>query len=270
MATRFEGNADTRAFPGLPRIKTELLTGALIIALSGGYIYNSFGGEIKTFLMDKKNEIKALLEKEDVVEESNVVRVNTASSDISVVIEEPEIEEEEVVVIYPEASSSELLDLGYEFLDFDSRMSELRNYDGLTNPEEIKGWFSIDGTRVNSRITQKNIDIYNSSAEEIIDANNYYLHHDIYGNEGYGEAYIDSRINLALGDTSETIQYSPIILYGHHMRDGSMFSDIDRFQNPGYINEHQFGMFYTESGAYKVEFFAGRILDPDQSGILSE
>ena len=266
MAKKYVENADTRPYVGSKGLR--IATGALIVALSGGYVLSSFGGEIKGYVQDQMYR-HGLYKVEEQSDDSSylVTMILPEETDNSSVIEEePEeiIEEEEEVIIYPEATSSELLDLGYEFKDVN--FNELQ----AINPE-VNAYFTIDNTRIDYPVAQRNIDAIHAPGEEIAEANNYYLHHDMYGNNNdNGTLCIDSRINLELGDTSETMQYSPIVIYGHHMRTGAMFTDIDQFQRVDYAESHPFGMLYTESGAYKVEFYAGRILNPDGNGVLDE
>ena len=50
--------------------------------------------------------------------------------------------------------------------------------------------------------------------------NDYYLHHDLYGNySAYGTIFLDARANRDFTSQSN-------MLYGHHMADGTMFASI--------------------------------------------
>lgn len=166
--------------------------------------------------------------------------------------QEQEVEEEEIIeeepepVIYPEYTSSELLDSGYEFLDID--------FDGLKaqNPDVV-GWIQVPGTKINYPVVQ------GSGPDN--DDPDYYLHHDLNGNtSSYGAIYIDPCIDLGLGDNSSTVQISPIGIYGHHMkanRSEWMFRELcNYYQVAGYLDTHPYAIYYNEDGAYKLTFFA--------------
>lgn len=49
------------------------------------------------------------------------------------------------------------------------------------------------------------------------------------------------------------------ILYGHHMRDGSMFAGISKFRDQTYYDAHPLGLLLTPNGNHLVEFFSGYV-----------
>lgn len=84
---------------------------------------------------------------------------------------------------------------------------------------ECIGYIDIEGSNVHYPIMQ-NAD------------NEYYLHRDINGEESLsGSIYMDSN-----HDISEKGLH---VIYGHHMKDGSMFKDVARYVNPKYMEDHQ-------------------------------
>ena len=150
------------------------------------------------------------------------------------------IEEEPEPVIYPEYTSSELLDSGYEFMDID--------FDGLKeqNPD-IVGWIDVPGTSISYPVVQG-------------EDNDFYLHHDLDGNESInGTIFIDNRVDLDLGDDSSTIQNCPIGFYGHHMNPNraiKMFQPLMKYKEKGFVDSHPFAVYYSPEGVYKLDIFA--------------
>lgn len=73
-------------------------------------------------------------------------------------------------------------------------------------------WIKINNTNINYPIVWKNQD------------NNYYLNHDIYGNQNnHGAIYYDG--------SNEPYSSHTTIIYGHCMKDGSMFNNLHIFKN---------------------------------------
>lgn len=84
--------------------------------------------------------------------------------------------------------------------------------------------------------------------------NDYYLHHDLYGNySAYGTIFLDARANRDFTSQSN-------MLYGHHMADGTMFASISGYKQQWYYDAHPFFYLYTNEGTYRVDLFAGLIV----------
>ncbi len=47
------------------------------------------------------------------------------------------------------------------------------------------------------------------------------------------------------------------ILYGHHMKNGSMFASLCYYKNPNYYYDHPYMFLYTNQGNYRLELVAG-------------
>ena len=87
-----------------------------------------------------------------------------------------------------------------------------------TYPDCI-GYISIEGTKVSYPIMQ-NAD------------NEYYLHRDMAGKKAVGGCiYMDSNHDIR--------EKGLHVIYGHHMRNGSMFRDVARFTDASYMAEHR-------------------------------
>lgn len=84
----------------------------------------------------------------------------------------------------------------------------LPQYAGLYEEnKDLVGWLSIDGMKIDYPVMQNEDD-------------KYYLHRDFYGNDSkYGCLYVREQADLDAGTN--------FIIYGHNMKDGSMFGDLD-------------------------------------------
>ena len=87
--------------------------------------------------------------------------------------------------------------------------------------------------------------------------NDYYLHHTLTGAENAsGSIFMDAVCEPDLsGDNT--------ILYGHNMRDGSMFALIDDYIDPAFCEAHPFFYLNTPTQNYRVDIFAGFTTDPE-------
>lgn len=57
------------------------------------------------------------------------------------------------------------------------------------------------------------------------------------------------------------------IIYGHLMKNGTMFADVEKFQNQEYFNVHKTGTVYTVDTVYTLEIFAYLVVDSTNSTI---
>lgn len=87
--------------------------------------------------------------------------------------------------------------------------------------------------------------------------NSFYLKH-LFGGEwnGAGCIFLDSRVEPDL-----SARHS--VLYGHHMKNGTMLSDIAKYKDQTYYENHATGMILTPSKNYWIEFFAGYVAGAD-------
>ena len=125
---------------------------------------------------------------------------------------------------------------------WDAKWPEV-DFDGLKemNPDVI-GWIYLEGPDVSYPILQTT-------------DNDYYLHHDIYGNDSaYGSVFLDCRNN-----PNFTGRHS--ILYGHHMADGTMFAAINNYKSQDFYEEHPIGLLMTPEQNFVIEFFTGYVTE---------
>ncbi len=100
---------------------------------------------------------------------------------------------------------------------------------------DVIGYVLIPGTEVSYPILQT-------------EDNDYYLHHNIDGSKGYpGCIYAENYNSPKLDDPLN-------IIYGHNMRNNSMFGALDEFRKEEYRNEHPYIIVYLpgEVRVYEV------------------
>ena len=112
----------------------------------------------------------------------------------------------------------------------------LDEYAGLyaENSDTI-GWLKIDGMTIDYVVMQ--------APDEI----NKYLRHDFYGKDSTrGCLFVDEYCDIFNSDN--------IIIYGHNMKDGSMFGTLDSYADESFYAEHKIIWFDTiyEKHSYEV------------------
>lgn len=114
------------------------------------------------------------------------------------------------------------------------------------NPD-IRGWIYAPDTTIDYPIVQGT-------------DNEYYLNHTADRKKNViGSIFIESRNH---GDFSDDVT----VLYGHHIQRGRMFSSLSGYKKQAYYDKHPFIMLDTSKGRYRVELFAGQIMDGNQGG----
>lgn len=102
----------------------------------------------------------------------------------------------------------------------------------------MAGWITIDGTRINYPVMQTP------------DSPDYYLKRDFYKNySGHGCIYAREQCDLNAPSDNITI-------YGHNMKDGSMFADLLNYQRKSYWEKHPYVTFDTLTQHHTYEIFA--------------
>ncbi len=86
--------------------------------------------------------------------------------------------------------------------------------------------------------------------------NRYYLKHLFSGEwNGSGCIFLDFRNDASFADRHS-------IIYGHHMKNGTMFTDLDKYKKQEFFDEHPVALLLTPDKNYKVDFFAGHVAAP--------
>lgn len=89
------------------------------------------------------------------------------------------------------------------------------------------------------------------------DDNDYYLRRLLDGSQSRGGTlFIDYRNTADLSDWNT-------IIYGHNMKNGTMFSSILNYRSQEYYDENPFLYLYTPDENYKIEVFAAYITSTD-------
>lgn len=110
------------------------------------------------------------------------------------------------------------------------------------NPD-IYAWITIPGTDIDYPIVQSNVD------------NSYYLNHSAEKTESASGAVFSEDYNSKEFDDYITA------LYGHNMRDGSMFAGLHQYEDSGFLKEHRDIIIYTPDSILKYKIFAAYLSD---------
>ncbi len=107
----------------------------------------------------------------------------------------------------------------------------------LSKNQKLIGWLKIDDTNIDYPVMQTS-------------DNEYYLDHNL--NQEYdknGSIFMDKDCDVLQPSTN-------FILYGHHMKSGQMFGNLDRYSSEAYYKEHPYIQFDTiyERGTYQVMY----------------
>lgn len=117
------------------------------------------------------------------------------------------------------------------------------------NPDVV-GWVTIYDTNIDYPVAQGEDDLE-------------YINKDIYGKGSLtGSIYLSAENN---GDFSNNYN----IIYGHHMDNGAMFGDIDKFADEEYFLSHREGELLTPDGGYALNVFACLRTDAYESRVYS-
>lgn len=96
---------------------------------------------------------------------------------------------------------------------------------------DIVAWLKIDGTNINYPVMQ--------NAE-------YYLRRNIYKDySNYGTPFLADYCNINSSDN--------LIIYGHHIKSGMMFADLDKYKSYDYYLNHKIIKLYKLQGTETIE-----------------
>lgn len=103
------------------------------------------------------------------------------------------------------------------------------------NPD-IYAWIQIPGTNIQYPIVQSPTD------------DSYYLDHTVEGKKGYPGSIYTERLN------SKDFNDFNTVIYGHNMKDGTMFKGLHYYEDEQYMKEHSVIEIYTpeEKRTYRV------------------
>lgn len=113
-----------------------------------------------------------------------------------------------------------------------------------TENPDVVAWIQIPGTQINYPVVQGT-------------DNEYYLHRDLNGQKSSA-----GTIFLDYADQPDfSSQHN--ILYGHHMKNGSMFKDISRYKDQDYFDRHSAIILYTPEREIHLKALAAVCTSPD-------
>ncbi len=128
--------------------------------------------------------------------------------------------------------------------DIDADWEKVRiDFDALQkiNPDII-GWIRFDDTDA----VNVNYPILHADDDDT------YLRHDF-----YGQPHTAGCIFLEAKNSPAFMDYYNIV-YGHNMRNGSMFGTLKKYKEDGFYEENQYFTIYTPYAAYRYKIFAYR------------
>ncbi len=116
------------------------------------------------------------------------------------------------------------------------------------NPD-IVGWIKVDGTNIDNPV-YKTTD------------NDYYINHNMNKKQSkYGAVFADYQNIIAKEGNSQSV-----VLYGHHMSDGSMFASLKNYRNLDFYKTHPIIDFTTLYNKAKYKVFAVMITNATADG----
>lgn len=104
---------------------------------------------------------------------------------------------------------------------------------------ELYAWIRIPGTQIDYPIAQR-------QGED----QSFYLHHDMYQNPRFSGCIYSENLNKQ--DFTDPVT----VLYGHNMKNGSMFQNLHKFRKQEFFDEHQYIYVYTPEKTYIYQIFA--------------
>ncbi|MFR9067196.1 MAG: class B sortase [Faecalibacterium prausnitzii] len=116
------------------------------------------------------------------------------------------------------------------------------------NPD-VCGWLTLDGTAIDYPVVQG-------------ESNFTYLNTDVYGSFALaGSIFLDVDC-----DADFSGRYS--LLYGHHMENGRMFGDLDKYKDGAFFRQNTTGTLTLPGGSYRLEVLACLVVPASEQAIL--
>jgi len=113
----------------------------------------------------------------------------------------------------------------------------------LAQNADYVGWILIPGTKINYPIVQ--------CAD-----NDYYLNHTWeHEKNAAGTLFVDCNI-------ADGMEARNVIVYGHNMKNGSMFAGLKNYRDDKFYEEHKTFHVFTETGFHKYEVFSVFVTSP--------
>jgi len=115
---------------------------------------------------------------------------------------------------------------------------------------DVTGWLTIPHTRIDYPFVQSG-------------DNAQYLHLDLNDRRSAaGTIFMDFRNSRELTDFNT-------IIYGHHMRNGSMFGTLQLFNSQSFFDDNRTGTIFLVGATYEIEFIAFAVIQPNDAVIYN-
>ncbi len=151
---------------------------------------------------------------------------------------ESEIPEEEEEDLGKEGEATEVPDSIFVDMENPIDFAALKEIN-----EELYAWIVIDDTQINYPIAQRPGD------------DGFYLHHDMYGDAVFAGCLYTESVNST--DWTDPMT----IVYGHNMRNQTMFYDLHKFNDRTFFDSHPYFYIYTEDTIRVYEIYAAFTYD---------
>lgn len=109
--------------------------------------------------------------------------------------------------------------------------------------KDVYAWITIPGTEIDYPILQHETD------------NTYYLNYNIDGSYGYPGCIYTENMN------SKDFQDNNTVIYGHNMKNGTMFAALHKYEDSSFFEENQKIYIYTPNEEFSYTIFAAYIYD---------
>ena len=126
--------------------------------------------------------------------------------------------------------SDEKIPFEPQVIDFDKLCSETNS--------DIYAWITIPDTKIDYPIVQH------------ATSNEYYLNYNLDGSKGYPGCIYTENYN------SKDFSDFQTVIYGHNMKNGSMFAHLHKFEDAKFFEEHPYVFIYTPDRLLVYKIFA--------------
>lgn len=109
--------------------------------------------------------------------------------------------------------------------------------------QDVYAWITIPGTVIDYPVLQHTTD------------NSYYLNYNIDGSYGYPGCIYTESMNARDFTDNNTV------IYGHNMKNGTMFSDLHKFEDASFLEENDQIMIYMPDQELSYTIFAAYVYD---------
>ena len=155
-----------------------------------------------------------------------------------------------VIIIF---SGAMLINRLYEYHKIDSINKEIQliNKDDLSKiNSDYKFWIEVPGTNINYPVVQTN-------------NNEFYLNHNFYKQNSIGGSiFLNSRDNINKSQN--------LIIFGHNMKNKSMFGTLDNFKDKTFFNNNKYIYLFKDNKKYTYEIFSGAIVKGSDNYLITD